>query len=166
MNNKICLIAVDIRSAHNIGSLFRTADGFSADVVLTGICPRPEGDENDDRLPHIVKKAHEAINKTALGAETTVDWRYYITFLDAYHNMKKKGYVFIAIEQHKKSKPLNNLKITKPTALILGTEVKGLSAEIIDMCDEIYEIPMTGKKESFNVAVSAGIALYQARLCR
>jgi 23S rRNA (guanosine2251-2'-O)-methyltransferase len=160
---KLCLVAVDIRSTHNVGSLFRTADGFSVDLVLTCITPRPL--ENDDnRLPHVSIKADKNIAKTALGAEKNVSWRYFSDTKDAINTLKKEGYLIAAIEQAKKSKPITALKVTKPTALLLGPEVEGLSKNILDICDEIYEIPMTGKKESFNVSVSAGIAMYQARM--
>lgn len=160
----ICLVAIDIRSSHNIGSMFRTADGFSAGIVLTGICPRPLGESGDDRLPHIANKAHATIHKTALGAEETVNWRYFSNTYEAISSLKNEGYLIAAIEQNKSSKLLQKLTTKRPIALLLGSEVEGLSKEILDLCDEIYEIPMTGAKESFNVSIAAGIALYQATL--
>jgi 23S rRNA (guanosine2251-2'-O)-methyltransferase len=162
--NSICLIAVDIRSTYNVGSLFRTADGFSAEIILVGITPRPLGGKKDDRLPHIAKKAHEAIRKTALGAEINVRWRYFSSFLDALRTVKNEGYYVAAIEQHESSKPVNELVSSAPVAVVVGPEVEGLSKEIIALCDSVYEIPMTGSKESFNVSVAAGIALYQSRI--
>ena len=161
--HKLCLVAVDIRSTHNVGSLFRTADGFSAEIILTGISPRPIS-ENDKRLPHIAVKADKNISKTALGAEKTVSWRYFSNAFEAIEALKNEGFSIIALEQNKISKPISELLISQPTALLLGTEVEGLPQELLDVCDNIYEIPMTGAKESFNVSVTAGIALYQARL--
>lgn len=160
-NHKICLVAVDVRSAHNIGSMFRTCDGFGAELYLVGICPRPIHDD-DSRLPYISKKSHKEISKTALGAEESVKWRHADTLLECINNLKKENFKFVAIEQSKSSKQLKSLQIEQNTALVVGREVEGLSLVEIGLCDEIYEIPMVGKKESFNVAVSAGIALYQA----
>jgi len=160
----ICLIAVDIRSTYNVGSLFRTADGFSAEIVLVGISPRPLGDKSDDRLPHIAKKANEAIHKTALGAENSVRWRYFSSVIDALRTVKNEGYYVAAIEQHETSKPVNELDSRAPVAVVVGPEVEGLSKDVITLCDGVYEIPMTGSKESFNVSVAAGIALYQIRI--
>lgn len=156
-------MACDIRSAHNIGSLFRSCDGFGAELYLIGICPRPNSD-TDDRLPHIAKKAHAAIAKTALGAEELVKWRYFETIHEAVEHAKKDGYRIVALEQSESSKSLSELHANVPTAILLGKEVEGLDEENLSYCDDVYEITMYGKKESFNVAVSAGIALYQARL--
>lgn len=159
--NKICLVAVDIRSTHNVGSLFRTCDGFGADLILIGITPRPEYD-NDDRLPHISRKAHTAISKTALGAEESVSWRYFENLDSAIEDLKNKGYKLLAVEQDGKSSNLRNFNSKGDTALFLGPEVTGFSKEDLLKFDEIVEIPMIGKKESFNVSVAAGIILYQA----
>ncbi len=152
---------VDVRSAHNIGSMFRSCDGFGAELYLVGICPRPVHDD-DNRLPYISKKSHKEISKTALGAEDTVKWRHADTLLECINNLRKENYKFIAIEQSPRSKSLKSLKIDHNTALVVGREVEGLSLVEIGLCDEIFEIPMIGAKESFNVAVSAGIALYQS----
>mgnify|MGYP003446939097 CR=1 FL=1 len=159
--HKICLVVVDVRSAHNIGSMFRSCDGFGAELYLVGICPRPVHDD-DNRLPYISKKSHKEISKTALGAEDTVKWRHADTLLECINNLRKENYKFIAIEQSPRSKSLKSLKIDQNTALVVGREVEGLSLVEIGLCDEIFEIPMIGAKESFNVAVSAGIALYQS----
>jgi len=158
---KITLVAVDVRSAHNIGSFFRTCDGFDAELYLVGICPRPMSGDYDNRLPYIAQKAHKAISKTALGAEETVRWRHADTLLECKNILKKEGYDLVALEQAPKSKDLDKLKPTKNIALVVGREVEGLEGVELKMCDEIYEIPMKGKKESFNVSVAAGIALYQ-----
>jgi len=159
--SKVCLVAVDIRSAHNIGSLFRTCDGFGADLVLIGISPTPVHD-NDSRLPHIAAKADKDIAKTALGAEKSVKWYKFDTLLDAASKLKSEGYLFVGIEQSSASKDIKTLDVVGPTALVLGREVTGLSSDEISICDVLYEIPMVGRKESFNVSVAAGIALYQA----
>lgn len=161
---KLVIVAIDIRSTYNVGSIFRTADGFSADVILTGITPRPKGQKNDDRLPHISEKANSAISKTALGAEKSVKWQYFHVFSGVLDYLRAQNYKIYAVEQAENSIPISKLKLDSPTALLLGPEVEGISKEILDICDGIYEIPMNGSKESYNVAVSAGIALYQSRL--
>ena len=161
---KLCLVAIDIRSTHNVGSLLRTADGFSADVILVGITPRPMGDPQENRLPHVVIKSHKDIAKTALGAENSVKWSYFTDTETAFKYLKNDGYKIFAVEQAMNSDNIAELKLTSPTALVFGPEVTGLNENTLELCDKIYEIPMTGKKESFNVAVSAGIALYQARV--
>lgn len=159
--HKLCLVAVDIRSAHNVGSMFRTCDGFGAEIFLVGLSPRPEHD-NDNRLPHISKRANREIAKTALGAQKTVKFRYTKTFEECCRVLREEGYSIIAIEQTTISKSIDSLKVTKDTALVVGREVEGLSSVEISLCDEVYEIPMVGSKESFNVAVACGIALYRA----
>lgn len=160
--SKVCLVVVDVRSTYNVGSLLRTADGFSADVILIGITPRPIGGKSDDRLPHIAKKAHTAISKTALGAEDSVDWKFFIDIKSAYEHLRSKNYKIAAIEQSDASISIQSLPTNDNIALIVGSEVEGLSQQILDKCDAIYEIPMSGRKESFNVSVAAAIALYQA----
>jgi tRNA G18 (ribose-2'-O)-methylase SpoU len=158
--SKVILVAVDIRSSHNVGSLFRTCDGFGADLALVGICPRPLS-TNDDRLPHIAKKADSAIAKTALGAEKSVKWRYFSNFDSCIKTLRDEGNRIIAVEQASNSKSIHRLELNESLALIVGREVEGLSPEEINLCDDVYEIPMKCKKESFNVSVAAGIALYQ-----
>lgn len=156
-----CLVAVDIRSSHNIGSLFRTCDGFNSDLWLVGICPKPNF-QGDNRLPHIVRKIEKDISKTALGAEKTVRWHYAHNLNECIKMLREQGYRIVALEQNTKSKNLYKfVKDDRPVAIFLGREVEGLSELELNSCDEIYEIPMLGKKESFNVSVAAGIALYQ-----
>lgn len=159
-----CLVAVDVRSSHNVGSLFRSCEGFGAELFLVGICPRPmrtDNSDDDDRLPHIAANAHKEIAKTALGAEEQVRWRYAATLEECIKTLKDEGYKIIALEQSDSSKPIYDLKATQNTAVLVGREVEGLSQEELKMCDETYEIPMAGQKESFNVSVAAGIVLYQ-----
>ena len=160
---KVCLVAVDVRSAHNIGSLFRTCDGLGAELYLVGICPRPKSDD-DDRLPHVAKKAEKEIAKTALGAEQTVRWRHHDTLLAAKHELSKEGYRLVGLEQSDSSKPIMSLTADESVALVVGREVEGLDLVEQKLCDELYEIPMEGTKESLNVSVAAAIGLYQLTL--
>jgi tRNA G18 (ribose-2'-O)-methylase SpoU len=159
----LVVIAVDIRSAHNVGSIFRSCEGFGSTLILTGITPRPGGAEDDDRLPHIARKASAALHKTALGAEDMVQWHYEQDVIHAINTLRQAGYVVYAIEQDAKAMPLATAKKSMKIALVFGTEVTGLTQTVLDACDSIYEIPMKGHKESFNVAVTVGIALYQFR---
>jgi tRNA G18 (ribose-2'-O)-methylase SpoU len=160
---KVCIVAVDVRSTHNIGSIIRTADGFSAEVILTGISPRPEGLVRDNRLPHISKKAHSAISKTALGAESSVNIRYFEDSVKAIEVLKSEGFLVCAIEQSDNSISIHEMEPNKDIAIVMGPEVTGLSDDMLKLCNHIYEIPMHGSKESFNVSVASGIALYQSR---
>ena len=155
----VCLVAVDVRSAHNVGSFFRTCDGLGAELYLVGVSPRPVHDD-DDRLPHIAKKANKEIAKTALGAEKTLKWRHHDTLLAAKLELEKEGYTLVGLEQAKGSKDLKQLKSDKPLAIVVGREVEGLDLVEQKLCDQLYEIPMVGGKESFNVSVAAGMALY------
>lgn len=156
----IVLIAHNIRSSHNVGSLLRTAEGLGVTTVyLTGYTPYPRSD-NDKRLPHLAAKVHNQIRKTALGAETLQDWKHDDNITALITRLKKEGYSICALEQTEKSLPLPDFKPTGPLALIVGREVSGIEAEVLADCHIILEIPMAGKKESFNVAAAAAIALY------
>ncbi len=157
---KLCLVAVDVRSAHNIGAFFRTCDGFGAELYLVGICPRPKHDD-DSRLPHIARKAEKEIAKTALGAEKTVRWRHHDTLLAAKFELEKEGYTLVGLEQSENSIDIRKFSSDKPIALVVGREVEGLDLVEQKLCDQLVEIPMVGEKESFNVSVAAGIGLYQ-----
>ncbi len=103
-----------------------------------------------------------AIAKTALGAEKAVAWRYFATIDAAIASLRAEGYAIAAIEQSDTSINIDLLQSDVLTALLVGPEVDGLSQEVLDQCDAIYEIPMAGSKESLNVSIAAGIALYQA----
>jgi 23S rRNA (guanosine2251-2'-O)-methyltransferase len=145
-NKKIIVVCHNIRSALNVGSIFRTADGAGAKAVyLTGYTPAPP---------------HAGISKTALGAELTVSWKKFAKIDAAIDFLKKQKFQIVALEQDKKSVPYNSLKPEKNIALILGNEVRGLNRKTLAKCDKIVEIPMRGKKESLNVAVAFGIAVY------
>lgn len=156
---EIIVIAHNIRSIHNIGSIFRTCEGFGVSkIILSGYSPYPKI-ENDTRLPHIAEKLTEQIHKTALGAETMIPFEHLDTLDLAYFKMN--GFHVVGLEQDKRSVMLNQYKSPEKIVLLLGEEVHGIPQELIDQCDDLVEIQMSGKKESFNVSVATGIALYQ-----
>lgn len=159
----IILIAHNLRSCHNVGSLLRTADGLGLEAVyLTGYTPYPTV-PNDIRLPHEAAKLTRQIEKTALGAEQTVVWKHYHTALQPITELQKDGYIVIAIEQHPSSIPLPEFVPSDKVALIVGREVEGIEFEVLALTDEIVEIPMYGQKESFNVVQAAAMAMYHCR---
>lgn len=157
---QVSVVAHNIRSSHNIGSIFRTCDGFGVEhLYLSGYSPYP-ATKNDSRLPHIADKATSEITKTALGSEKTVAFSHIPhveTIIDAF---KKHGYVVVGLEQDTNSIPLPEFEISKKILLVLGEELTGISPELRQKCDYLVEIPMQGTKESFNVSVATGIALY------
>lgn len=159
---RLILVAHNLRSAHNIGSILRTADGLGAEVWLTGYSPYPQA-ANDERLPHLAAKLDGQIAKTALGAEKTVTWQHYDSIKDAAAALKRQGVSIIALEQTAGALPLPQFKPPERLALVVGREVEGLEPEVLALCDSAVEIPMVGQKESFNVAVAAAIALYASR---
>jgi 23S rRNA (guanosine2251-2'-O)-methyltransferase len=155
---EIIVIVHNIRSTHNVGAIFRTCEGFGvAKIILSGYSPYPKM-SHDTRLPHISDKLTAQIHKTALGAETMVPFEYQAE-LDL-TKIREQGLKIVGLEQDKRSILLNNYKITGNIALLLGEEVEGITADLRDQCDDLIEIPMHGQKESFNVSVAAGIALY------
>lgn len=155
----IVVIAHNIRSTHNIGSIFRTSEGFGVSkIILSGYTPYPRIN-NDPRLPHIADKLTDQIHKTALGAEEMVPFEYQEA-LDI-SSLKDAGYRIVGLEQDTRSILLPTYQAPSKVALLLGEEVEGLTPELRSMCNDLIEIPMQGKKESFNVSVAAGIALYQ-----
>ncbi len=161
---EIILIAHNLRSTHNVGSLLRTADGLGVSkVYLTGYTPYPLA-ENDKRMPHEAKKLDAQIQKTALGAEKTVDWHQRSDIDSLIAELKKAGYKVAALEQAEGSISLNTFKPPEMLAIILGREVEGLESEVLDLCDFALEIPMKGQKESFNVVQAAAMALYHCTL--
>lgn len=158
MMPEIIVIAHNIRSTHNIGSIFRTCDGFGVSkIIISGYSPYPKL-PNETRLPHLVEKLTDQIHKTALGAETMVPFEYQET--PDFDLLKKQGFVIVGLEQNARSVSLKDYKKPDKIVLLLGEEVYGITDEMIKKCDDLIEIPMFGKKESFNVSVAAGIALY------
>lgn len=154
----ITLIAHNIRSTHNVGSIFRTAEGFGVHhIILSGYTPYPKM-VNDPRLPHIADKIDAQIHKTALGAETMIPFSHYEHIDDALSGL---GMPIIALEQAPNSIPLSNCNPPETFALLLGEEVHGVERELLARCHTILEIPMVGQKESFNVSVATGITLYE-----
>lgn len=160
----IVLLAHDIRSCHNVGSLLRTADGFGVEhVYLTGYTPYPPLPSGDPRLPHLAAKIGRQINKTALGAESSISWTQQDDILPLLAKLKTAGYVLAALEQDEGSISLPEYHAPTKVALLLGREVEGIEQELLKQVDVTLEIPMFGTKESFNVVQAAAAALYQLR---
>jgi 23S rRNA (guanosine2251-2'-O)-methyltransferase len=163
MMRDIIIIAHDIRSSHNVGSLLRTAEGLGiTKVFCTGYTPYPAG-SNDSRLPHLALKVDRQIHKTALGAEKTLTWEHRVDVLHLLTELKADGYAIAALEQAANSIALPAFKAPQKVAILLGREVEGIEPELLSRCDTIIEIPMSGKKESFNVVQAAAMALYHLR---
>lgn len=155
---EIVVIAHNIRSTHNVGAFFRTADGFGvAKILFSGYTPYPTL-EDDTRLPHFADKITRQIHKTALGAETMVPFERYEEPPIA--ELKSQGFTIVGLEQDKRSVMLPDYTVPQKVALFLGNEIDGIYPEFRDQCDALIEIPMKGGKESFNVSVATGIALY------
>ncbi|HEY8992771.1 MAG TPA: TrmH family RNA methyltransferase [Candidatus Microsaccharimonas sp.] len=155
---EIIVIAHNIRSTHNIGAIFRTAEGFGiTKIILSGYTPYPKL-EKDTRLPHISEKLTAQIHKTALGAEALVPFEY--MELPPLVTLKEEGFRIVGLEQADRSISLADYTTPDKVALLIGEEVHGIEAALLDHCEDIIEIPMVGKKESFNVSVATGIALY------
>ena len=148
--NPVIAVLENIRSAYNVGSVFRTADAFLIEsIYITGYTAKPP---------------HKEITKTALGAQDSVDWKYFDTTKAAIEHLKKDGYKIFAVEQVLGSIPLqniDNLSVNK-IAFIFGNEVTGVEQEIIALCDGCVEIPQFGMKHSLNISVAAGIVLWEA----
>jgi 23S rRNA (guanosine2251-2'-O)-methyltransferase len=160
---RIVLIVHNVRSAHNVGSLLRTADGLAIETVyMSGYTPYPKLPK-DSRLPHVSLKATQLIQKTALGAEKTVAWKHCDDILGLLEKLKSDDYTIAALEQSDKSISLPDYISGKNMALVVGREVEGLEKEVLKAADVILEIPMLGQKESYNVANAAAMALYQLR---
>lgn len=158
--NQTVLIAHNLRSAHNVGSLLRTADGLGIyKVFLTGYTPHPVYD-GDTRMPHEAIKVARQIHKTALGAEETILWEHQNSVQPIIDQLKNDGYTICALEQSENSIKLKDYEGNHKTALIIGNEVTGIDNNILKIVDTILEIPMAGQKESFNVVQAAAMALY------
>lgn len=148
------LILHNIRSVHNVGSIFRTADAAGVSkIVLTGYTPAPTDRFNRPRKDFV---------KVSLGAEQSVPWEAAPELAPVLKKLKKDGYTVVAIEQSKNSTPLFDYKPKgAKIAVIMGNEVRGISPRSLQYADHVLEIPMRGKKESLNVSVAAGVALFQ-----
>jgi 23S rRNA (guanosine2251-2'-O)-methyltransferase len=152
LKTPIIIVLDNVRSLHNVGSAFRTADAFRIEALyLCGITGKPPDRE---------------IRKTALGATESVAWSYFSNTIEALLLLKKEGYVLCAVEQTEQSVWLNDLAPIsgKKMALIFGNEVHGVAQELIDMCDFVVEIPQVGTKHSLNISVSIGIVIWDLYL--
>lgn len=159
----LVIIANNIRSTYNVGAIFRTADGFGVEhIYLTGITPYPQT-TNDPRLPHLSQKLTKQIDKIALGAINTVSWSFKTNLIQLISVLKKDGFRIIGLEQAKNSIKLHKYTPAKKSAILLGSEINGISASLLALCDDVIEISMYGQKESFNVAQATAIALYALR---
>ncbi|HTH72082.1 MAG TPA: TrmH family RNA methyltransferase [Candidatus Pristimantibacillus sp.] len=160
---EIILVAHNLRSTHNVGSLLRTAEGLGVTkVILSGYTPYPMHDE-DRRLPHEAGKLGKQINKTALGAEDMVKWEHHAEIIPVLNKLKRDGYAVAALEQTDDAHELHKYHPPQKIVLVLGREVEGLEPEVLAVCDLALEIPMFGKKESYNVVQAAAMALYHCR---
>ena len=144
----VVVVLDNIRSLNNIGSVFRTADAFLIEqIILCGLCGTPPNKE---------------IEKTALGATSTVNWSYFLSTTEAINDLKSKGYYIISVEQAEKKTWLQNFELNnRKIALVFGNEVYGVEQNIIDMSDEVIEIPQLGTKHSLNISVSVGVVLWE-----
>ena len=143
----LVVVLDDVRSLYNVGSIFRTCDAFRIEAIyLCGITARPP---------------HAEIHKTALGAEDSVEWRYFNTAVEAVNDLHAKGYLVYSIEQAEGSTMLQDFKTHHPLSVVLGNEVKGVHQEVIDLSDGCIEIPQFGTKHSMNVSVTAGIVIWE-----
>lgn len=146
-NKEIIVVAHNIRSAFNVGSIFRTSDAAGiSQLILSGYSAHPP---------------HPKLLKVSLGAEETIPYEKCGQIWKKLVDLKKQGYRIVALEKNKQAKNIFNFKPKLPLALILGNEKKGLSPKILEYCDEVIFIPMNGHKESLNVSVAYGIAVYQ-----
>jgi 23S rRNA (guanosine2251-2'-O)-methyltransferase len=145
----VIVVLDNIRSMHNVGSVFRTADAFLIRAVyLCGYTPQPP---------------HRDIHKTALGATETVDWQYFATTVEAVGSLKAAGYSVFAVEQTEGSIPLQEFALTGSggLAVVFGNEVSGVGEEALGLCDGSIEIPQWGMKHSLNISIAAGIVLWE-----
>jgi 23S rRNA (guanosine2251-2'-O)-methyltransferase len=144
---KQAVLLDNVRSAWNVGSILRTADGFGFDhAFLCGISPTPE---------------NEAVNKTSLGAEDSVPWSYHKDAVKLVRGLKKEGWVIRALEDDRRAIPIQiRERGGARTVLVVGNEVSGVDPALLDLCDAIHYIPMRGEKKSFNVAIAFAVAAY------
>ncbi len=153
MTGKLPIVALceDIRSLYNVGSIFRTSDGAGIEkLYLCGYTGRPPRNE---------------IEKTALGSVESVPWEYVPNQFEAVRGLRRRGYRIIALERTEGSVPYNEAEYSFPACLVLGNEVRGITPEMLSLCDMTMEIPMRGTKGSLNVSVAYGIAAYHLAAC-
>ncbi len=155
----IILIIHNVRGAANVGSMFRTADGAGVqEIWLTGYTPSPA-----KLSQKYLTKAQKSLAKAALGAEHSMKWRRRALLGSIITELRQKGYCIIGLEQGTQSMPFENIPNEQLMALIVGNEVRGLDHRVLKQCDVIGELPMHGQKNSLNVSVACGIALYTLR---
>ncbi len=157
--SSLIFILHDLRSAHNVGSLFRSADGIGvAKIYCVGYTPVPA-------LPgrQYLTTAEKELKKTALGAETWIPWESRKNISILLSKLKKEGFQIVGLEINQKSIDYQDFKPAGKVALIVGNEIDGIPKKILDLCDAIVSIPMRGKKESLNVSVAGAIAGFHIR---
>ena len=145
----LVIVLDNVRSMHNVGAIFRTADAFLIEkILLCGITPQPP---------------HREIHKAALGATESVDWAYFESVTEALQNIKSEVYRVVGVEQTTGSQMITEFDFTKNSkyALVLGNEVEGISDEVLPLCDDFLEIPQQGTKHSLNVSVCGGIVMWE-----
>ena len=155
MNREVYVMLDNVRSAHNVGSIFRTCDGAGvAKIFLVGYTPAPK-----DRFG----RPQPEIEKTSLGASATVPWTQLEdnAVPDKLKELKDQGFIVVAVEQSPQSISLYDFKPAEKVCYVFGNEIDGVSGAILDLADAIIDIPMHGQKESLNVGVTVGIALFQ-----
>lgn len=145
----IIVVLENIRSAYNVGSVFRTADAFLVEAIYI--------------IGYSAKPPHKEIKKTALGAEETVNWRHFSTTAEAISQLREDGYTIYAIEQAEGSRALQAITpaLDEKIAVVLGNEVTGVEQSTIHLCDACVEIPQLGMKHSLNIATAAGVVLWE-----
>ncbi len=157
--DRLVLIVHNVRSAHNVGALFRTADGAGVRrIFLTGYTPTPP----KKNAPYLTS-AEKSFKKTALGAEEGISWKKQATLKPIVDRLRAEGFRIIALEQTAGSVGYDTFPYPERVALVVGNEPNGIDTRILRQCDSIVEIPMRGIKNSLNVAVAAGVALYRIR---
>ena len=150
---QIYLILHNIRSVHNVGSIFRTADACGVNkIFLCGYTPAPT-----DKFG----RTRDDLGKVALGAEKNIPWEKCRSTVTVVKKLKKEGFLIVSLEQSPKSVDYKKIKIKEKTAFVLGNEVDGIPESILKISDAIAEIPMRGKKESLNVSVATGVLLFR-----
>ncbi|MFZ2522348.1 MAG: TrmH family RNA methyltransferase [Minisyncoccia bacterium] len=150
---EVSVLVHNIRSTHNVGSIFRTGDALGVGkIYLSGYSPTPL-DKYD--------RPRKDVAKVALGAEKTVSWQYFEKPDKLIKKLKKEGFEIVGLEQSKNSIDYKKFKPKKKILFIVGSEVSGVDSKILNLCDKIVEISMKGKKESLNVSVAFGVALFR-----